>query len=48
MSMIVFSDSDMFMRRFRGFFGSLGLKECHDYYLLPVNYREKDANRGEA
>ena len=43
MSMIVFSDTDMFMRRFRGFFGSLGLKECQDYYLLPVNYREKDA-----
>lgn len=43
MSMIVFSETDMFLRRFRGFFGSLGLRERQDFFLFPVNYREKDA-----
>ena len=43
MSMIVFSDTGMFLRRFRGFFGSLGLKEHQDFFLNSVNYREKDA-----
>ncbi len=43
MSMVVFMDTDKFMRRVRGYFGSLGLKEHQDFYLNSVNYRTKDA-----